>query len=101
MGKGAGAWGRTKFEDLLIAKHILVVVSGSLTSLPFQVLVTQPTDEESGSSAYQNVKWLITRQPLTVLPHIEPERAEAVCWQEQSHSPVCRFRQPHSGWRPS
>ena len=46
-------------------KHVMVVPAGSLTSLPFQVLVTKaplPGDD------YRSISWLARRNALTVLP---------------------------------
>jgi CHAT domain-containing protein/Tfp pilus assembly protein PilF len=52
-------------EDLIKGKHLLVVPSGSLTSLPFQVLVTEkPTRADS----YADAAWLARRHAITVLP---------------------------------
>ena len=57
------------FDDLIKGKHILVVPSGTLTSLPFQVLVTDAPDGSIGDyEAYRKAKWLVARQPITVLP---------------------------------
>ena len=57
-------------EDLIKGKHLLIVPSGALTQLPFQVLVTAPpkvaVPEES--SGHRETAWLGLRQPITVLP---------------------------------
>ena len=37
-------------EDLIKDKHLLVVPSGPLTSLPFNVLVTEPPETEQARS---------------------------------------------------
>ena len=59
------------FEDLIKDKHILVVPSGTLASLPFQVLITEAPDGLVGDyKAYGRVKWLVARQPTTVLPSV-------------------------------
>ena len=52
-------------EDLIKGKHLLIVPSGPLTQLPFQVLVTAPppTDGDDKSPA-----WLIRDHAVTVLP---------------------------------
>jgi CHAT domain-containing protein/tetratricopeptide (TPR) repeat protein len=59
-------------EDLISDKHLLIVPSGPLTSLPFQVLVTsEPSTALPKSFAgYRGVSWLGRRQPLTVLPSV-------------------------------
>lgn len=52
-------------EDLITGKHLLVVPSGALTSLPFQVLVTKPP---LPGQDYQSLAWLARDHALTVLP---------------------------------
>jgi CHAT domain-containing protein len=51
-------------RDLIEGKHLLVVPSGALTTLPFQVLVT----EAPISSDLAKVRWLVRDYPVTVLP---------------------------------
>lgn len=53
-------------EDLIRGKHLLLVPSGALTSLPFQVLVTKPSPDGDLASA----AWLIRDHALTVLPSV-------------------------------
>jgi hypothetical protein len=57
-------------EDLIKDKRLLIVPSGALNSLPFQVLVAgKPADAlPSTNAGYANVAWLGTRNALTVLP---------------------------------
>ena len=61
-------------EDLLknpdgTFRQLLVVPSGPLTQLPFQVLVTgKPEDAEK--AAYANAAWLIRRHAIAVLPSV-------------------------------
>jgi tetratricopeptide (TPR) repeat protein len=70
-------------EDLINGAHLLVVPSGPLTSLPFNVLVSElrpvsaPDAQEGGAVApniprtlaeYREVAWLGARQPISVLP---------------------------------
>ena len=64
-------------EDLIKDKHLLIVPSGPLTSLPFQVLVTEKPETALPKSyaGYRNVAWLGRRQPLTVLPSVASLRA--------------------------
>ncbi len=50
-------------EDLIKGKHLLIVPSGPLTQLPFQVLVTAAPAEDDKS-----VAWLIGNHAITVLP---------------------------------
>ncbi len=50
---------------LIAGKHLLIVPTGSLTSLPFQVLVTKaPVPDQD----YRSVAWLARDHALTVLP---------------------------------
>src|SRR5262249_49017772 len=59
-------------EDKIKDKHLLIVPSGSLASLPFNVLVTEPPKDRIPASpaGYREASWLGTRQPLTVLPSV-------------------------------
>ena len=58
--------------DLIRDKHLLIVPSGPLTSLPFNVLVTEPPPAGSSSKLadYAKVAWLGARTRLTVLPSV-------------------------------
>ena len=59
-------------EDLIKDKHLLIVPSGPLTSLPFAALVTEKPEQALPSDAegYRRAAWLGTRQPITVLPAV-------------------------------
>jgi CHAT domain-containing protein/Tfp pilus assembly protein PilF len=61
-----------QIEDLIRDKHLLVVSSGQLASLPFHVLVTKAprTAIPTEPAAYRNAAWLALRQPVTVLPSV-------------------------------
>ncbi len=56
-------------EDLIKGKQLLLALSGPLTQLPFQVLVTAPPAGD-GSAA-----WLIREHALTVLPAVSSLKA--------------------------
>ena len=64
-------------EDAIQGKQLLIVPSGALTALPFQVLVTEnpgaaiPQD----IAAYARAKWLGQRQPIAVLPAVSSLKA--------------------------
>jgi CHAT domain-containing protein len=64
-------------EDMIKDKHLLVVPSGPLTSLPFGVLVTQPPPVGIVEAPvdYRHAFWLGTRQPITVLPSVTSLKA--------------------------
>ena len=57
-------------------KHLLVVPTGALTSLPFNVLVTaKPETGATKLSDYRDVAWLAKKQAITVLPSVASLRA--------------------------
>ncbi len=58
-------------EDLIKGKELLIVPSGPLTQLPFQVLVTAP----SASGDHKAAAWLIRDHALTVLPAVSSLKA--------------------------
>jgi tetratricopeptide (TPR) repeat protein len=65
-----------QIEDVIKDKHLLIVPSGALTQLPFQVLVTEkPGTTASGGDAFRRVAWLIRKHALTVLPSVSSLRA--------------------------
>ena len=59
-------------EDLIRDKHLLIVPSGPLTQLPFQVLVTAspPTGGD-----YRSAAWLARKHAITVLPAVSSLKA--------------------------
>jgi CHAT domain-containing protein/tetratricopeptide (TPR) repeat protein len=60
-------------EDALAGKqHIILVPTGPLTSLPFQVLVTRPPQASSSfaADAMRGADWLIKSYALSVLPSV-------------------------------
>lgn len=57
-------------------KHLLIVPSGPLTSLPFQVLITKtPGSALPGYKGYSQADWLIKSHALTVLPSVASLKA--------------------------
>jgi CHAT domain-containing protein len=55
--------------DLIEGKHLLIVASGALTQLPFQVLIThRPQLAPSKPGALRRLAWLVRSHALTVLP---------------------------------
>ncbi len=58
-------------EELIKGKGLLLVPSGPLTQLPFQVLVTKPSVE----GAYNTAAWLPREHALTVLPAVPSLKA--------------------------
>jgi len=58
-------------EDLIRDKHLLIVPSGPLTQLPFQVLVTaSPANDD-----YRSAAWLARSHAITVLPAVSSLKA--------------------------
>ena len=58
-------------EDLIKGKHLLIVPSGPLTQLPFQVLVTAA----SGKADYRSAAWIARDHALSVLPAVSSLKA--------------------------
>jgi CHAT domain-containing protein/tetratricopeptide (TPR) repeat protein len=64
-------------EELMRDKRLLIVPSGSLTQLPFQVLVTEPpkTAFPSSFADYRAVAWLAGKHAIMVLPAVSSLKA--------------------------
>ncbi len=57
-------------------KHLIIVPSGPLTALPFQVLITKrPTRYLPDYKGYARADWLIKKHALTILPSVASFRA--------------------------
>ena len=65
------------FESLLRGKRLLIVPSGPLTTLPFEVLVTErpPTAFPSDPTGYEQAAWLVRRHAIAMLPSVASLRA--------------------------
>jgi tetratricopeptide (TPR) repeat protein len=78
-------------ENLIADKHLLIVPSGPLTQLPFQVLVTAP----SVGDDYRSTAWLARRHALSVLPAVSSLKAlRAVGRRSGAAKPVIGFGNP-------
>jgi CHAT domain-containing protein/tetratricopeptide (TPR) repeat protein len=66
-----------QIEDLIKDRELLIVPSGPLTQLPFQVLVTEPPNTAISKSPkdYRNVAWLARKHAITVLPAVSSLKA--------------------------
>jgi CHAT domain-containing protein/tetratricopeptide (TPR) repeat protein len=66
-----------QIEDLIRDKRLLIVPSGPLTQLPFQVLVTEAPKVSLPSSVadYRDVPWLTRKHVITVLPAVSSLKA--------------------------
>jgi hypothetical protein len=64
-------------EGLIRDKRLLIVASGPLTSLPFQVLVTEPAAEARPRTfeGYSNIAWLARKHAISVLPAVSSLKA--------------------------
>jgi tetratricopeptide (TPR) repeat protein len=58
-------------SDLIKGKHLLIVSSGPLTQLPFQVLVTKPPTSDDPRA----VAWLARGHAVTILPAVSSLKA--------------------------
>jgi CHAT domain-containing protein len=77
--------------DLIKGKHLLLVPSGPLTQLPFQVLVTEtPT-----TSQHRSIRWLARNHALTVLPAVSSLKAlRRVSKPSMAQYPIIGFGNP-------
>jgi CHAT domain-containing protein/tetratricopeptide (TPR) repeat protein len=58
-------------EGVIRGKQLIIVPSGALLSLPFNVLVTEPPKGGVvGLAAYRQAAWLGIRQPISMLPSV-------------------------------
>jgi hypothetical protein len=65
-----------QIEEMINDKHLLIVPSGALTQLPFQVLIANDPDPTlSGTDAFRHAAWLVRSHPLTVLPSVSSLKA--------------------------
>ena len=66
-----------QIEDLIKDKRLLILPSGPLTQLPFQVLVTEPPNVAPPSAFidYRDVAWLTRKHAITVLPAVSSLKA--------------------------
>jgi CHAT domain-containing protein/tetratricopeptide (TPR) repeat protein len=85
-----------QIEDLIRGKRLLIVPSGPLTQLPFQVLVTNaPTAPASSITDYRNVAWLARKHPITVLPAVSSLKAlRELAKQSHASKPYIGFGNP-------
>jgi CHAT domain len=58
-------------QDLIKDKRLLIVASGALTQLPFQVLIT----ESPTSSDHRDAAWLAREHAITILPAVSSLKA--------------------------
>jgi CHAT domain-containing protein len=83
------------FEDLIKDRSLLIVSSGALTQLPFEVLVTaEPKKSLPRFEAYKPAKWLGSRQPIAILPSVASLRALRTARRSNAANPLIGFGNP-------
>jgi CHAT domain-containing protein len=83
------------FADLTNGKHLIIVPSGPLTSLPFHVLVTRPVDPTlTGMARYREAAWLALQQPVSVQPSVGSLQALRRLPPSQAAEPYIAFGNP-------
>jgi len=86
-----------EIEDLIKDKRLLIVPSGALTQLPFQVLVTKPPKAPIPGSfmGYKDVAWLARKHAITVLPAVSSLKAlRELAKQSHASEPYIGFGDP-------
>ena len=82
-------------EDVIQGKRLLIVPSGALTQLPFEVLVTAKPDETLPHlEAYQKAAWLGQRQAITILPSVGSLKALRTAKASAAPEPFAGFGNP-------
>jgi CHAT domain-containing protein len=81
------------------ARHLLVVPSGPLTSLPFHLLVTEKPataiPQLKDIASYRDAAWLVKRQALSVLPALASLKAlRQVARRDPGARPLVGFADP-------
>ena len=80
-------------------RHLLVVPSGSLTGVPFHLLVTEKPavakPEIKDIATYRDAAWLIKRQAVTILPSVSSLKALRIfARNERGAKPMIGFGDP-------
>jgi CHAT domain-containing protein/tetratricopeptide (TPR) repeat protein len=93
------------FADLIKGKSLIIVPSGPLTSLPFQVLVVgspgasdpiaaPPPGLAAGTADYRKAAWLALKQPITILPSVSSLQYLRKLGPSQAKEPYLAFGNP-------
>jgi CHAT domain-containing protein len=86
-----------QIEDLIKDKRLLIVPSGPLTQLPFQVLVTEPPKLAIPSNflGYRDVDWVARKHAITVLPAVSSLKAlRELAKESHANEPYIGFGDP-------
>ena len=83
-------------------RHVLIVPSGSLTAMPFHLLVTEKPSvavpQIKDLAAYRDAAWLVKRHAVTVLPSVASLKAlRAFARKDQGTKPMTGFGDPLFG----
>jgi CHAT domain-containing protein len=82
-------------EDAIKDKQLLLVPSGALTQLPFQVLITNKPDPAlSGAEALRRAAWLVRSHALTVLPSVSSLKALRLAKESHASRTLIGFGNP-------
>jgi CHAT domain-containing protein len=83
------------FAEATKDKHLIIVPSGALTSLPFHVLVTEKPDPAlTGMAAYKQAAWLALHQRVSVLPSVGSLQVIRKLGPSQAAKPYIAFGNP-------
>ena len=82
--------------DVLKGKDLLIVPSGPLTQLPFQILVAErPQETKLIRRVFAKTSWLIMRHAITILPSVPSLHAlRAYAKASQARKPYVGFGNP-------
>jgi CHAT domain-containing protein len=86
-----------QIEDLIKDKSLLIVPSGPLTQLPFQVLVTERAKTAAPYTAkdYRDAPWLARKHAMTVLPAVSSLKTlRELARKSQASEPYIGFGDP-------
>jgi CHAT domain-containing protein len=80
-------------------RHVLIVASGPLTALPFNLLITEKPSvavpQIKDMAAYRDAAWLVKRHAVTVLPSVASLKAlRAFARKDQGTKPMTGFGDP-------
>ncbi|MEZ5784909.1 MAG: CHAT domain-containing protein [Xanthobacteraceae bacterium] len=80
-------------------RHLLIIPSGTLTSLPFHLLVTAaPGNASTDMAAYRNAAWLIKRHAISVLPSVASlETLRVLAAKQRAPKSITGFADPVFG----
>jgi CHAT domain-containing protein len=82
-------------EDLIKGKPLIIVPSGALTQLPFEILVTEKPDETLPRfETYKVAHWLGQRQAITILPSVGSLKALRTAKGSAAAEPFIGFGNP-------